>query len=471
MACLNFIQLYGFTHSHSMNRSSILPLVFILGFFSSQSPAQKVFRVSDADAINPAEVTIAINQKNPDNIVGASFQAGRPPRPRASSYNYVSMDGGKTWKTVPVEDPKGLTQGDDAVYFSSDGTAYHIHLSFVGIRVAKPARAESGMLVESSKDGGLTWNESVPAINHVNSVIPFEDKPGIVVDNALESKYKGNVYLAWTRFDVYGSSDPECHSQIYFTRSIDGGKTFSMPFRISNSGGDCRDSDNTVEGAVPAVGPAGELYLVWAGPLGLVFKKSVDGGLSFSKDRVIGQIPGGWDFSVDGLDRANGMPVTGVDLSNGANKGTLYVNWIDARNGDPDVFVMSSRDGGETWSEPVRVNDDPVKNGKVQFFTWMSVDPVDGSVNIVFYDRRDTEGTLTGLTMARSIDGGRTFVNYKIDQPAFACDPKVFFGDYTGISAFNGRAIPIFMHFTGDQTLAVSVAPFSFKPGTQKKID
>ncbi len=454
-----------------MNRSSILPLVFILGFFSSQSPAQKVFRVSDADAINPAEVTIAINQKNPDNIVGASFQAGRPPRPRASSYNYVSMDGGKTWKTVPVEDPKGLTQGDDAVYFSSDGTAYHIHLSFVGIRVAKPARAESGMLVESSKDGGLTWNESVPAINHVNSVIPFEDKPGIVVDNALESKYKGNVYLAWTRFDLYGSSDPECHSQIYFTRSIDGGKTFSMPFRISNSGGDCRDSDNTVEGAVPAVGPAGELYLVWAGPLGLVFKKSVDGGLSFSKDRVIGQIPGGWDFSVDGLDRANGMPVTGVDLSNGANKGTLYVNWIDARNGDPDVFVMSSRDGGETWSEPVRVNDDPVKNGKAQFFTWTSVDPVDGSVNIVFYDRRDTEGSLTGLTMARSIDGRRTFVNYKIDQPAFACDPKVFFGDYTGISAFNGRVMPIFMHFTGDQTLAVSVAPFSFKPGTQKKID
>jgi hypothetical protein len=49
------------------------------------------------------------------------------------------------------------------------------------------------------------------------------------------------------------------------------------------------------------------------------------------------------------------MPVTGVDLSNGPNKGTLYVNWIDARNGDQDVFVMSSRDGGDTWSAPRRV--------------------------------------------------------------------------------------------------------------------
>lgn len=451
-----------------LRSSFVLVLISLL---SQVAFAQKVVRVSDPDAINPAEVTIAINPKNPDNIVAASFQAGRPPRPRYASYNYVSMDGGKTWKTVPVEDPKGLTQGDDAVYFSSDGIAHHIHLSFVGIRVPTPPRAESGMLVESSKDGGLTWSESVPAINHVNSVVPFEDKPGIVVDNAPQSKYKGNVYLAWTRFDVYGSSEPDCHSQIYFSRSTDAGKTFSMPFRISDGAGDCRDSDNTVEGAVPAVGPNGEVYVVWAGPLGLVFKKSVDGGMTFSKDKVIAQMPGGWDFSVEGLDRANGMPVTGVDLSNGPNKGTLYVNWIDARNGDPDVFVASSRDGGETWSVPARVNDDALKNGKVQFFTWMSVDPVDGSVNIIFYDRRDTEGALTKVILARSVDGGRTFVNHKIDQPAFACDPKVFFGDYTGISAYNGRVIPIFMQFNEEKKLAVSVALFHFKPGSQERID
>lgn len=447
-------------------------LAFALAIFAcclSATFAQQVVRVSEVDAINPAEVSIAINPKHPDIIIATSFQTGRPPRPRAGSYNYVSTDGGKTWKTIPVEDPKGLTQGDDTVYFGSDGTAYHAHLSFVGIRVAKPPRAESGILVEASKDGGLTWNESVPAINHINSVTPFEDKPGIVVDNAAESKYKGNVYLAWTRFDVYGSADPECHSQIYFSRSTDGGKSFSMPFRISDSGGDCRDSDNTVEGAVPAVGPKGEVYLVWAGPLGLVFKKSPDGGLTFGKDKVIGPMPGGWDFSVDGLDRANGMPVTGVDLSNGPNKGTLYLNWIDARNGDLDVFIASSRDGGETWSSPVRVNDDPLKNGKVQFFTWMSVDPIDGSVNIVFYDRRDTEGALTKLTLARSVDGGRSFVNYKIDVPPFACDPKVFFGDYSGISAYNGQVVPIFMHFTPDKKLAVSVALFHFKPGTQDR--
>jgi len=454
-----------------MKKLNSMMVVMVALVFAQVTFGQKVFRVSDPDASGSAEVSIAINPKNPDNLVAASLALGRPPRPQYGSYNYSSMDGGRTWKTIPVADPKNLTQGDDVVYFGADGIAYHIHLSFEGILTARPKRAENGMLVETSVDGGLTWADAVPAINHENSVTPFEDKPGIVVDNAPQSKYKGNVYVAWTRFDVYGSNDPNCHSNIYFTRSTDHGKSFTMPVNISDSVGDCRDSDNTVEGAVPAVAPNGDVYIVWAGPLGLVFKKSTNGGETFDKEKVISQMPGGWDFGVSGLKRANGMAVTGVDLSSGPNKGTLYVNWIDARNGDPDVFVMSSKDGGETWSTPVRVNDDPVKNGKAQFFTWMSVDPVDGSINTVFYDRRDTEGATTKLTMARSVDGGKTFVNHKIDAPAFKCDDKAFFGDYSSISAYNGRVVPMFMHFDEQKKLVVSVALFHFKPGTQERIE
>ncbi len=101
----------------------------------------------------------------------------------------------------------------------------------------------------------------------------------------------------------------------------------------------------------------------------------------------------------------------------------------------------------------------------------MSVDPIDGSVNVIFYDRRDTERALTNLTMARSVDGGRTFLNHKVDLPAFACDAKVFFGDYSGISAYNGHVVPIFMHFSDDKKLAVSVALFHFKPGTQERLE
>jgi hypothetical protein len=100
----------------------------------------------------------------------------------------------------------------------------------------------------------------------------------------------------------------------------------------------------------------------------------------------------------------------------------------------------------------------------------MAVDPIDGSVNVIFYDRRDTTGAMTGLTLARSVDGGKTFVNRKIDVAPFATNTRVFFGDYGGISAFDGRVVPVFMHFVNDGSLAVSAALFRFKPGTQELV-
>ena len=86
--------------------------------------------------------------------------------------------------------------------------------------------------------------------------------------------------------------------------------------------------------------------IAWAGPKGIVFDKSTDGGWTFGKDVLVSATPGGWDLPVPGLERHNGMPVTAVDLSDGPRKGTIYVNWIDERNGDLDVFVAASSDSG-----------------------------------------------------------------------------------------------------------------------------
>lgn len=426
----------------------------------------RVVRVSADNAVNPAEVSVAINPANPDQIVAASFQFFTPFL--VSNVTYTSTDAGKTWKTTQSANPKKLTQGDDALAYASEGRIYHSYICFQGIRQARPKQAENGIYVTSSTDAGITWSEPVTVINHQNSVTPFEDKPYLRVDNAPKSKYRQNLYIAWTRFDEYGSKAADCRSHIYFSRSDDGGKTFSMPIRISDEPGDCVDSDHTVEGAVPAVGPDGEIYVVWSGPKGLVLDKSTDGGLSFGKDTLIAEHPGGWDVDVEGISRSNGMPVTGVDLSSSPFRGTLYVNWIDDRNGDLDVFVASSQDGGKTFSKPVRVNDDALGNGKAQFFTWMSVDPVDGAVNLIFYDRRDLEGTKTGLTLARSIDGGKTFVNHRVDLPEFSCNKQVFFGDYIGIDSYNGRVVAVFNHFLNERQMAVSAAIYDFRPGTQQ---
>jgi hypothetical protein len=98
----------------------------------------------------------------------------------------------------------------------------------------------------------------------------------------------------------------------------------------------------------------------------------------------------------------------------------------------------------------------------------MAVDPSDGSVNVAFYDRRGLDGTKTRLTLARSLDGGKTFRNFAVDLAPFACNPAVFFGDYLGLDAQQGRVAMSFMHFTSSKDIALSAAVFRFRPGTQE---
>ena len=420
--------------------------------------------ITSTEARRPAEVSVAINPTNPTHVIAVLLQGGGPGEPRVTNWAFSSFDGGSSWSGTRAPSVQGRPQGDDAVMFGHDGTAYHSFISFDGIRVERPERAGSGIFVRSTRDG-KTWTPPAAVVDHINTAIPFEDKPWIGVDRSTASPHRGNVYVAWTRFDVYGSQNPAHRSRIMFSRSRDGGRTFAVPLEISDESGDARDSDETVEGVVPVAGPDGTVYVTWAGPKGLSFDKSTDGGWTFGKDIIISATPGGWDIPVGGLERHNGMPVTAVDLSDGPHKGTVFVNWIDERNGDADVFVASSRDDGRTWSTPVRVNDDA--KGGVQMFTWMAVDPVDGAVNVIFHDRRDANGTMTGVTLARSVDGGKTFVNRALPIPAFdCCEKSAFFGDYNGIDAYGGAVVGAFPVLTpaGQKVQAVVAR---FHPGTQ----
>lgn len=387
-------------------------------------------RVDSPQSNQPEEVSIAINPVNPNFLsAGANI-----------NHFFNSADGGYTWSTSYLSSSFGVW-GDPVVVYDELGYLYYGHLSnppFPGYWIDR-------IVIQRSTNNGLSWNDGAG----IGFLSPKnQDKEWIAVD-MHSNQFKGNVYVCWTEFDSYGSSNPSDSSRIKFSRSTDKGLTWSNAVTISDRSGNCIDSDNTVEGAVPCVGPNGEIYVSWAGPLGLVFDKSTDGGLTWGNDILVSSIPGGWDFDVSGIYRCNGMPITACDTSQSPFRGNIYINWSDQRNGtgNTDIFFVKSTDGGNTWSSPLKVNDD--NTNRHQFFTWMTIDQTTGAIYIVFYDRRNTSGDATDVYVARSTNGGETFTNFKVSQSSFTPSSGIFFGDYTNIAAFNKKVYPIWMRLDG----------------------
>lgn len=405
--------------------------VIMIFCFSFLSFAQYTnIRVDSPSSNQPEEVSIAINPLNPNYLAaGANI-----------NHFFRSSDGGYNWTTSFLSSSFGVW-GDPVVVYDELGYLYYGHLSnppFPGYWIDR-------IVIQRSNDNGLTWNDGAG----IGFLSPKnQDKEWIAVD-MHSNQFKGNVYVCWTEFDDYGSSNPNDSSRIKFSRSTDKGLTWSNAITISDRSGDCIDSDNTVEGAVPCVGPNGEIYVSWAGPLGLVFDKSTDGGLTWGTDIFVSNIPGGWDFDVSGIYRCNGLPVTACDTSQSPYRGNIYINWSDQRNGtsNTDIFFVKSTDGGNSWSSPLKVNDDD--SNRHQFFTWMTIDQTTGAIYIVFYDRRNTTGNGTDVYVARSTNGGETFTNFKVSQSAFTPSSSIFFGDYTNIAAFNKKVYPIWMRMDG----------------------
>jgi hypothetical protein len=425
----------------------MLKRVIFLVFMSYCSMAFSQYtNVIIGDTQSPEETSIVINPKNTDQlVVGANI-----------SLYYYTGDKGLTWQQGNLTSTFSV-YGDPCIIVDTAGNFYYFHLS-------NPTFGSwiDRIVCQKSTDGGLTWSDgSYTGLNGTKA----QDKPWAVVDPRTN-----NIYVSWTQFDVYGSTNPADSSIIFFSKSTDGGLTWSTPKRLNRLAGDCNDSDNTVEGAVPTVGPNGEVYVVWAGPAGLLFNRSLDQGVTWMDTNLfISDIPGGWDYSIPGIYRANGLPITCCDMSHSSYRGNIYVNWSDQRNGltDTDIWFVKSSDGGLTWSQRKRVNDDPP--GKQQFFTWMTVDQKTGYIYFVFYDRRAYTSTATDVYMAVSRDGGDTFQNFKVSESPFTPDPAVFFGDYTNVTASDNIIRPIWTRLEVDHLSILTAIVDSIFAGTGQK--
>jgi hypothetical protein len=404
-----------------------------------------------------SEPMLVENPRNPLNLVGGTKFFTNPGRYRFQIGYFSSFDGGCTWEDGGVFPgfARSETTSDITFAFGLHNDVYALVLNTSSVT----ASGESGVSVLTSHDGGRTFGSPVSVFEDTSGKT-FSDKPWIAVDQTGGSR-SGTVYAVWS-YDHHGfcGSGNFCSQELAFSRSIDGGKSFSpmrfvegqAPFCTNPARGRPTGSllcDGAL-GATPAVLPDGSLAVVFQymdvmsrGGISsrLVMVSSPDGGLTWNAPAQIAtmhDIPG--LFQPERY-RNSSLPAFACD----PRTGQLYVTWSDESSGDADILFSTSNDRGRTWTSlPIRVNDDLSADGVNQFQPQIAVAP-DGVVSIIFFDTRlDAQHHFIDVFLAQSSDRGASFLpNQRVTTQHW--DPAVgapvdenglqFIGDYQGLSA------------------------------------
>lgn len=374
------------------------------------------------DSFPQNEPSVKFNAKYPNQVLAAwrDFRTGVSPAIRRIGYSY-STDGGTTWSAsqlIPLLSPNHPRVSDPVVCSDTNGNFY----------VATVSLTNAGALdlvVYKSVDGGATFTDYYFV---QGGGANDEDKEWMVCDLTKgSSPYKNHLYISWTRFGTPAG--------ILLTKSSNNGVNWSAPVQVSSGGG--------VQGSDPAIGPNGEVYVVWVGGTAttdiIYFNKSTNGGTTFATETNIAQ---GTSPNITISSSGVTFPSIDCDISGGLRNGYLYTVWCDSRNGDPDIFLIRSSNSGNNWSAPVRVNDDAVGNGKLQCWPWISVNE-QGNIAILYYDSRNSTSTnRIEAYLARSTDGGVTFINEKLSSTPFITawpNTDVRFGDYINVDYVGSR--------------------------------
>ena len=137
-----------------------------------------------------------------------------------------------------------------------------------------------------SIDAGVTFSTPIKLSNNgpANNYNLTSDTPKIAFSNISNNN---NVYVIWTYVSSFPSSTPQ-NTDVFFSRSIDAGVTFSSPFNISNNPGLSGDASMIVS-TNPKNIHTDEVNVMWlddtgakSGERNIFFSQSTDNGASFS---------------------------------------------------------------------------------------------------------------------------------------------------------------------------------------------
>lgn len=397
-----------------------------------------------------SETFIALNHANAQNLAAGSNEIFRDPM-----RGYFSFNGGASWGGVDLPLPPPLSGTHDTRFGSDPSLAFdslgNLFYSYIVVFFGGSKGIDGTELaVARSSDGGQSYPQ-VSFFSFSSGSDHFNDKPMVTADNNSGSPFRDNVYLAW---DAASGGSPA--GGIRLARSSDHGVSFTID-RVDNPSGPGRSI-----GAVPFVGPEGEVYVAWNdfGANTIAFNRSFDGGVTFGNASVVASKTVPFEILVPAESFRGALlyPACDADRSNGPHRGRLYCSWMDQLpSGFADIFLSFSDDRGATWSTP-QTAPDPLPVDR--FNHWLQVDDMTGDVNLSFYDtRNDTTGQRlqTDIYFTQSKDGGVTFLspNVRVTNassnehdcngvfPCTGIDLGNQQGDYEGLASFDGVSHPV----------------------------
>jgi len=409
---------------------SLFIVVFLCNEIKAQFPN---FRIHPSSS-NQIEPNIVRHPTNSDIMFASAFTILLS---FMSEGVYVTTNGGANWfgSDTCTGSPIANHGGDPGPIIDKDGRMILTH----------QGRFVIGMYSNYSTNFGQTWSTNYPIAPGLD-----EEKGSPATDDVASSPYYGRTFLVWTRF-----SSP---FPIVSSFTTNGGVSWSGVLQVNNS-----FSGHQSLGPTMSVGPQGQNYVSWGSSIltspfsedCIGFAKSTNGGVNWTVTECAYDCNGIKTSSLApwGI-RVNGYPSMDVDKTSGSRNGWIYI--VEAEKNlspagtDPDIIFHRSTDQGNTWSAGVRVNQDPINNGRIQIFPVMRVDEA-GGLNVVYIDNRGNISTDSAqVYLSRSTDGGNSWADYLISDHRFK--PQGISGagsgnqgDNIGITSGNNKLWPVWM--------------------------
>lgn len=328
----------------------------------------------------------------------------------------ISNDGGQTWTRNLRTKTSFCTGGrprnggdferatDPWVTFAPNGDLFLMALSL------NQSDTDHAMLVTKFDPVTGRWSRPRTLIREDDTDF-LNDKNSLTADpNEPDGSH---VYAVWDRvgFDRPRSSGGDLFLTLqgptYFARTTNGGRTWEKA-RVIYDPGDTRQTLGNQIVVSPNIGRqhVGQLVNIFAliqslrTSIRVAVVRSFDQGMTWSDAIVVSDMfaRGTKDPDPDDETRRDDIRTGALipDVAVDASNGNLYAVWQDSRYNDFDydgIVFSRSTDGGETWSEPIRINKTPdvgPESNRQAFTPSVAVAP-DGTIGVSYYDFRNND--------------------------------------------------------------------------------